>query len=145
MSGEVVYSHNCMVCNNNWHDSNRVAQCINCATYVASDLNAEETGGKKFDTGKPRVGLLPGRALEEVAAILTFGAEKYGDHNWREGMTWSRIYDAILRHVVAFIRGEDKDPESGRSHIAHAACGTLFLLEYILEGIGKDDRYKRGE
>jgi len=101
-------------------------------------------GGVKHDSDKPQMNLLPPLALEEVAQILTFGAKKYGSHNWRGGMKWSRLTAATLRHLFAFIRGEDLDPESGRSHIAHAACNLMFLLEFIkLKEYSRfDDRYK---
>lgn len=96
----------------------------------------------KYDSSKPRMDLLPFEALEEVARALAFGAEKYGDHNWRGGMQWSRLVAALLRHVSAFVKGEDRDSESGLSHLAHAACCTLFLLSYVITSKGTDDRYK---
>lgn len=96
----------------------------------------------KHDESKARLDLLPMEAIEEVARILEFGATKYGAYNWRGGFTWSRLYASILRHLFAFWRGEDKDPETGRSHLAHAACGVLFLLTMVLERSGADDRYK---
>lgn len=89
------------------------------------------------------MGLIPQRALIEVAKVLDFGAKKYTAHNWRLGMDHSRLYDAVLRHVAAHVDGEDLDPESGLPHIAHATCGCLMLLEYILKDIGNDDRYKK--
>lgn len=97
--------------------------------------------GKKFDQGKPPLGLLPASALTEIAKVLLHGKKKYGAHNWRAGMDWSRLYDASLRHKFAFINGEDIDPESGLSHLAHALCCDLFLLAYQMEELGTDDRY----
>ena len=101
-----------------------------------------QTQATKHDDKKPSLGLLPGAALLEVAKVLDFGAVKYDEHNWRQGFVWSRLYDASLRHIFAYIGGEDKDPESGLSHIAHAICGLLFLLEHEIKGYGNDDRHK---
>lgn len=99
--------------------------------------------GIKNDKEKNMLQLLPIEAMEEVGWILTFGAQKYTENNWRKGLRYSRLIGACLRHLFAFIRGEDKDPESGRSHIAHLACTALFLLTYILENRTElDDRYK---
>jgi hypothetical protein len=101
---------------------------------------------KKDDSGKPRFELLPSVALEEVAKVLTYGAKKYthdgidGSDNWRLGTTWRRYIGASLRHIFAFLRGEDSDPETGCSHLAHAVCCLLFLLEFQLVGGGTDDR-----
>jgi hypothetical protein len=98
--------------------------------------------GLKYDTGKVPLELLPPEALTEIAKVLAFGAEKYGRHNWRKGMAWSRLIGAILRRLFAWMLGEDKDPESGLSHLSHAGCDLLFLLTYELTESGTDDRYK---
>lgn len=116
-------------------------------TVKATNLSLSEANelpkvALKHDQEKIRLELLPTEALEEVARVLTFGALKYDDNNWRNGFNHSRLHGAILRHLSAWNKGEDLDPESGLPHIAHAACGTLFLLEHILKGLGKDDRYK---
>lgn len=96
----------------------------------------------KFDLGKPRMELLPTLPLAMIAEILTFGAEKYEVHNWRKGFDYSRLLGANMRHLTAFNDGEDLDPETGKSHMAHAGCCTLFLLEQIARGTGNDDRFK---
>jgi hypothetical protein len=89
---------------------------------------------------KTRFDLLPVGALTEIAEVLTFGAEKYGAHNWSRGTAWSRYFAALLRHLFAWWGGEDRDPETGASHLAHAGCCLLFLLEYQRHGWGSDDR-----
>ncbi len=89
-----------------------------------------ESGGVKYDAGKVPLDLLPMDALVEVGEILKFGAEKYAPYNWARGMLYSRLIAACMRHVFSFNKGEDNDPETGRSHIAHALCCLLFLMEY---------------
>ena len=54
-----------------------------------------------------------------------------------------RLIAAALRHVNAYNGGEDCDPESGVSHIAHAACNLLMLIESKNLGLGTDDRWKK--
>ena len=97
-------------------------------------------GGVKHDNGKPDLSLLPYPALEELSRAMMFGAKKYGRNNYRKGMAWTRLLGACLRHVTAFSFGEDKDPESGLSHLAHAGACILFLLTYEKLKLGKDDR-----
>jgi hypothetical protein len=97
--------------------------------------------GTKHDAGKVRLDLLPYESLEEIGKVLTFGASKYDDHNWRGGMAWSRLLGALLRHIFAWASGQDKDPETGLSHLAHAGCCIVFLLSYEKLGAGEDDRY----
>lgn len=96
---------------------------------------------KKFDDQKPRMSLIPQRALMEVAKVMTMGAKKYDDHNWRKGMNWSRLSDAQLRHMAKFINGQNYDEESGLYELAHAAANCLMLLEYQLNNLGDDDRH----
>ena len=88
------------------------------------------TFGSKHDTGKPLMGAVPPSALLAVARVLTFGAEKYGRDNWRQvESAETRYLDAALRHINAYQRGELADPESGESHLAHAVCSLMFMLE----------------
>jgi len=98
--------------------------------------------GTKHDHGKPSIALLPPEAIIEVAKVLTFGANKYTAHNWRKGFAYTRVLSAALRHIFAFLMGEDNDPETGVSHLAHAICDLLFVLNFKLTGDGTDDRYK---
>ncbi len=113
----------------------------------ANDLGGNMEGqvdnaGKKSDDGKPRMDLLSTIAMTEIAKVLTFGAKKYDSHNWRKGIAYSRIYAAIQRHLSAWNDGYDKDPETNLSHLAHAGCGLMFLLEYEKRNQSFDDRFK---
>lgn len=96
----------------------------------------------KFDDGKLPLHLLSTEAMNQTAAVLAFGAQKYAEHNWRKGFAWSRPLSAAMRHITAFNNGEDRDPESGLSHLAHAACCIMFLLEFEKTHQHLDDRYK---
>ena len=91
---------------------------------------------------KPRLDLLPSAALEAIAEVLTFGAQKYDDNNWARGARWGRYYSALLRHLFAWWRGEDRDKETGLNHLAHAGCCLVFLMEYQRNGWGSDDRFR---
>lgn len=102
----------------------------------------ESSQGTKHDADKLPMHLLSTTALEQTAAVLQFGAQKYAAHNWRKGFVWSRPLSAALRHLLAFNAGEDRDPESGLSHLAHAACCIMFLLEFEKTHRELDDRYK---
>ena len=97
----------------------------------------------KFDADKLPLNLLSTEAMNQTAAVLAFGAQKYAAHNWRKGFVWSRPLAAAMRHLTAFNDGKDKDPESGLSHLAHAACCIMFLLEFEKTHPELDDRYKQ--
>lgn len=98
----------------------------------------------KYDAEKPPLSLLPTDPLVEIAKVLEFGARKYEPHNWRKGFTQSRLISALLRHILAYNNGQDLDEETRLSHIAHAGCMLLFLLEQQLHPEQYkqfDDRY----
>jgi hypothetical protein len=92
--------------------------------------------GIKYDDEKNKLQLIPFLALERIANIFTFGAKKYGEYNWTGGITYSRIYGALLRHLFAWIRGENLDPETGMSHLHH--CGACIMMLIEMEEFRKD-------
>ena len=98
--------------------------------------------GTKHDQGKLPIHLFPVDALWAITKVLGFGAhiKNYGERNWELGMDWSRVYAALQRHLTAWWNGEDRDEESGYSHLWHVGCCAVFLISYELRGIGKDDR-----
>lgn len=100
------------------------------------------TGGYKADHDKPDMSLISAVAMKKLAQVLTAGKKKYTAHNWRAGMKWSRCIAAALRHIFAYVGGENLDPETGLSHLAHAFCCLMFLLEYEETHKENDDRYK---
>ena len=107
---------------------------------MSNEMIVDSSGGTKADSGKVRWELLPGDALAEVAKVMAFGATKYGERNWEQGMRWSRLFGALMRHSWSWMKGEELDEETGLSHLAHAACCALFLLTYALRNCGADDR-----
>lgn len=98
------------------------------------------TEGFKQDAKKPRTDLIPTQPLLDVAEVFRIGSEKYTERNWEKGMAWHRPYGALLRHLFAWWGGESKDKETGLSHLAHACCELMFLMEYESKSIGADDR-----
>jgi hypothetical protein len=101
------------------------------------------TTGTKNDQGKLRYDLLAPDALRGLVDVLTFGAKKYADRNWEGGIKFGRVFAAAMRHLWAWWRGEEFDPETGLSHLDHAACCIHFLSAYTKRGMGGlDDRPK---
>lgn len=92
--------------------------------------------GKKYDNDKPRWGLLPFAQLEQVVDILTFGAKKYDEDNWKYvENAEERYFDALHRHLKDYRMAKElsnpelkNDSESGKSHLAHVVCNALFLM-----------------
>lgn len=111
-----------------------------------------EKGGLKDDTDKIRLELIPPELMFAVGDILTSGAKKYADRNWEKGMSWSRVFGALMRHMWAWWGGKGPttksflfdsfDSETKRSHLWHAGCCIAFLIAYEERGVGEDDRLK---
>ena len=83
--------------------------------------------GLRYNQGKLRYDLVEPHAFRDFVEVLTDGANKYFDRNWQKGLSWTSVLASLKRHIAAIELGEDYDPESGRLHIAHAACNVHFL------------------
>ena len=96
-----------------------------------------------YDEGKPAFAHLPWGGLLAVCEVQAYGHEKYKDfNNYRKGMEVTRNLSCALRHIVAWLCGQDNDPESGKSHLGHAAARILFVLQNQHDGTAIDDRFK---
>ena len=83
----------------------------------------------KADAGKPRPTLVPVSLVEAVTAIREYGCAKYHDpENWKR-VEPQRYRDALFRHWLAYLRGEERDEESGLPHLWHLACNAAFLID----------------
>ena len=113
----------------------------------SSDGNIVAGFAPKFDAAKVRVDLLPIDPMMQIATVFGFGAKKYFANSYRQGETvvWSRTYGSIMRHMMAFWSGEDKDPESGLPHLAHAGTQLFILMEHAAHNQNKDDRFVRSQ
>lgn len=94
--------------------------------------------GVKFDSAKPATDQLEPAWLLAVARVLGYGASKYAPRNWK-GLTTTRLYASVLRHLLAWRGGEDYDEESGESHLTHASAAVMMLWWLALRG-NRDDR-----
>lgn len=83
----------------------------------------------KADKGKLHLTRVPPSLVKAVAAVRDYGTEKYGDpDNWKT-VEPERYKDALYRHWLAFLEGEEVDAESGLPHLWHLACNAAFLIE----------------
>lgn len=77
----------------------------------------------------------------EIAKAIHTGAVKYGRQNYRTIPIFASTYGAALRrHVGAWVAGEDDDPESGLSHLAHIGANLHVLFGAMEAGTFQDDR-----
>ncbi len=94
-----------------------------------SALHKTDVSGSalRYNGGKLRWSLVDFDALEDMVKVLEFGAKKYADNNWKKGLKTTEIFESMMRHLTAYMRGEDIDPESGLPHTGHILCNAMFL------------------
>lgn len=85
--------------------------------------------GRKYDSEKPRYCLIPEDALHEVVKVLTYGAQKYDDENWRHVPDLHKRYKSAAGRHEYQSGHEDFDEETGLYHLAHKICCDLFRLQ----------------
>lgn len=92
----------------------------------SGELTTQEA---KADAGKPRPTLVPTSLIEAVTAIREYGCAKYHDpDNWKK-VEPQRYRDALYRHWLAYLKGEERDEESHLPHLWHLACNAAFLID----------------
>ena len=107
-----------------------------------TDRLTKEGGLPRNPEGKPEWDLVDWKSLEPMVRVLMHGAKKYAPDNWKKGYPIRRTFSSLMRHMAAFMDGEDIDPESGESHLGHAMCNILFM-QYMLDNKPEyDDRDK---
>ena len=87
---------------------------------------------KKFDKGKARYDLIPPEFMDGIAKMYGMGALKYGEGNWEKGggLSYMRLFAAMMRHAWAFIRGETFDPADGQHHMLSVAWGAIAIFTF---------------
>jgi len=88
---------------------------------------------------------IPWTAVIELGAVMDGGAHKYGAYNYRDSRISTTTYhDAILRHFMLWADGEDCDPESKASHLAHIMACCALMIDAQENVMLVDDRSKSG-
>lgn len=102
-------------------------------SILASDPHGldQHAPGAKLDGGKVRWDLLDIEAIEGLATVLTYGAEKYTENGWKEvPEAKKRYFSAMMRHYKAMLEGEECDSESGLPHRHHFLTNAMFLCHF---------------
>lgn len=112
-------------------------------TNMVLPTDAQEQKGIKDDSSKTQWWYMDNfwPDLEQVADVLTYGDSKYpadDGANWKRlDNPEQRLCDALLRHALKYRYESKDDPETGKSHLAHAITNALMLMYF--------DRNKKGK
>jgi len=91
------------------------------------------------------ISVIPTASLLHLGEVMKLGANKYGPFNWRETPVPAETYmDAAMRHLLSWQDGENKDPESGMSHLAHVMACMAIIIDAEENGMLDDNRPKAG-
>jgi hypothetical protein len=89
-------------------------------------LNPKDLVGAK----KAPLGVVPPALMIAAAPAMAVGAEKYGPFNWRKQPVQAMTYvEAVMRHLYAWIDGQDNAEDTNISHIGHAIAGLGILAD----------------
>lgn len=115
--------------NKEWHELDQT--CENDMTWLAiPNSKSDKSKFTKEDSGKTMMSLIEPKFVIGVSDTLTMGATKYSIDNWKLCEDPRRYKDALLRHIYAYMDGQETDPESGLSHLYHAGF-NLMALDYF--------------
>lgn len=78
-----------------------------------------ERGGKQSKV-LYRYDLLDPQAMFEMTKVLSEGAEKYGEDNWRSISIRDHLNHMII-HAYAYLAGDESD-----EHLSHIMCRAMF-------------------
>ena len=82
----------------------------------------------RFNEGKPQWHQLHFKSLLPLVRVMEYGEKKYGKDNWKKGQDIPSLCDCAMRHLTAFMDGEELDPESGVSHIGHIMANCMMIV-----------------
>lgn len=116
----------------------------NITTKIAQ--NPKDQIGRKKDA----ISLVPPEGIRQISKAMKYGAYDakrqdgttgYGPYNWRSIQISYTVYlDAILRHTLALVEGNDLDKDSNLNHLAHIGANVCLLLDAQKHNCLIDDR-----
>lgn len=111
-------------------------ECETHISYINTNFTLCKTINQdfKYDSGKLLVNLVDPNYIEDIAKVLTYGAEKYQPNSWQNlANAEDRYKNALLRHTLAYLKGELIDEESELTHLSHMATNIMFLSHFERE------------
>ena len=87
-----------------------------------------ESGAAREKLNQDTYDLVPYQEITDAyVRVAEFGAKKYAPWNWSKGLSRVQLSCSLLRHLFAYIRGEDCDQESGLKHTDHILWNAAAL------------------
>lgn len=97
---------------------------------------------KRYNQGKLKWSLVDFESLEDLVKVLEYGGGVYGEYNWQKGLFVKETCESLMRHLIAFMKGQDID-ESGVSHLGHIQANAMFMSYMLKHKKEFDNRVKK--
>jgi hypothetical protein len=111
------------------------------AAELAAQSYPDDNPKTAIGATKVPLHLVPPSAKHVLAEAMADGARKYGPYNWRTKRVSATTYIAAsLRHIEAFLDGEDVAPDSLVHHLGHGMACLAILYDAMTIGMLNDDR-----
>lgn len=82
----------------------------------------------KFDRGKSRIDLIDPGFIKEIGDVMELGARKYTEESWKTIKDGKKRHTAaLLRHLYAYLDGEEFDEETEASHLINVAFNVMCI------------------
>lgn len=97
---------------------------------------AAASGAQREKLGTIPYDLVPFLEIAEAySRVAEFGARKYSPWNWAAGLPRVQIIGSLLRHTWAYLRGEERDSETGLLHTDHILWNAVTLSHNVHHGL----------
>ena len=98
------------------------------------------TGAKREKLNVLPYDLVPYQEITDAyVRVAEHGAKKYDPWNWAKGLSRVQLIGSLLRHTFAYLRGQDRDSDSGLLHTDHILWNAVALVHNVAHD-GPDER-----
>lgn len=112
----------------------------------ASKDGVSKTGARRAKMNAIPYDLVPFQEITNAySRVAEFGAIRYESWNWTKGLPRVQIICSLLRHTFSYLRGEERDGDSGLMHTDHILWNAVALshnVEHNLEDGRRVEPYR---
>lgn len=106
--------------------------CDDCAKAKTAAYGVATTGAQREKLFAPNYDLVPYQEITDAyIRVAEFGAKKYAPWNWSKGLPRVQLLCSLLRHTFAYLRGEERDSESGLLHTDHIIWNAAAICHSV--------------
>lgn len=99
---------------------------------MTTEHPAAASGAQREKLETPPYDLVPFQEIADAySRVAEHGAEKYAPWNWSKGLPRVQLLGSLLRHTFAYLRGEERDKDSGLLHTDHILWNAAALSHNV--------------